>query len=229
MNKILLLIVFSAIGITHSNAQTKLGYYREAQAGFIYTSYKTSGEDITSSKLSGISLDLRINYSLLGKLIFRDPEKKFFIGDHIGVGFGIGYFKKPDDVPFMIPFNLEYGLKTTYIINDDLEVGVKYIAGALNYFTDLKNDFSLNQKPSIIPAVRFKQYMGSVGFGSATTGQSGAGKGSYIMMEGRRIFGEMDDDQKGFLFLRFENYSGEYDESTLKDNGTQISVGFGFM
>jgi hypothetical protein len=231
MNKIFLSVLIAMIAITQSNAQTKLGYYKEAQGGFIYTNYKADIDDSDDQKISGLGLDIRINYSLLGNLIFRDPEKKFFLGDHLGAGFGMGYFKKPDDkFPFMLSINLEYGLKTAYIVNDDIEVGLKWIAGGGNYFTDLKNDFTLVQKSVFVPAVRFKNLMGSVGFGNARTGSgTNGGKGNYVMAEGRIIFGDMSDESKGSIFLRLENYGGKYDETTRKDNATQVSLGFAFM
>jgi len=229
MKKILWLALITIVSAIQLQAQTKLGYYKEGQASLIYTNFKQNMDDADAddSKISGLGLDIRVNYSLLGNLIFRDPEKKFFIGDHLGAGFGMGYFKKPgDDFPFMLSLNLEFGVKSTYIINDDIEVGLKYIVGAANYFTDLKNDFGLVQKPAIIPAVRFKNIMGQVGFGKGTTGDGSSG--SYFMAEGRLIFGEMNDEQKGSLFLRLENYNTKWD-TDRKDNAAQISVGFALM
>jgi hypothetical protein len=230
--KKLILASLLLLCVEAASAQTKLGYYKEGQAGLIYTNYKANTDDADSdgSTISGLSLDLRVNYSILGNLIFRDPEKKFFIGDHLGAGIGMGYFKKTgDEFPFMLSFNLEYGLKSTYIINDDIEVGLKYIAGAANYFTDLKNDFSLAQTPVFVPALRFKNIMGSVGFGKAKLGSGDGAIGNYFMAEGRLIFGEMNDESKGSLFLRLENYSGKFEETTRKDNATQISIGFALM
>jgi hypothetical protein len=233
MKRILLLIIVIVLGfLATTQAQTKLGYYKEAQFGLLYSNFNADmGDDGDDMSISGLGLDARVNYSILGNIIFQDPEKKFFIGDHIGAGIGMGYFKKPDDdFPFMVSFNLEFGVKSTYIINDDLEVGLKFILGAGNWYTDFKNDFSIAQKPAFIPAVRFKNIMGQVGFGSASIGTSGSGgNGSYFMAEGRLMFGEMNDETKSSVFLRIENYSGKYDESPRRDNATVVSFGFALM
>jgi hypothetical protein len=232
MKKILLLLALVVLGFIATHAQTKLGYYKEAQFNLIYSNFTADmGDDSDDIKISGLGLDARVNYSLLGNLIFQDPEKKFFIGDHLGAGLGMGYFKKPDDdFPFMASFTLEWGLKTTYIVSDDIEVGLKYLHGAGTWYTDFKNDFSVAQFPSFVPAVRFKNIMGQVGFGKSRVGTGGdGGKGSYIMAEGRLIFGEMNDETKGSLYLRLENFSGKYDESTRKDNATLVSIGFALM
>lgn len=230
MQKIFLALLFSLLAAATS-AQ-KLGYYREANGMLNYTSYKVTADDAASGKISGLCLDMRVSYSILGSLIFRDTEKKFFIGDHIGVGFGMGYFKKTnDDVPYMVPFNLEYGLKAAYSINDDLEVGVKYVIGG-NYFTDFKNDFGFGHKPAIIPSARFKNYMGSVGFGKASVGESGSGDpGNYLRLEGRIIFGDAGDgDSHTCIFFRAENYTGKSDgEFATKRTVSQLSFGFGIM
>jgi|GEM_PF-4227360 len=231
MQKIILPIVFALLLCTQGRAQTKLGYYKEAQASLMYTAYKSSVEGEADRKINGLSLDIRANYSLLGNLIFRDPEKPFFFGDHIGAGLGMGYFKKPDDdFPFMLSLNLEYGLKACYSINDDLEVGLKWIAGAGTFFTDFKNDFAVAQKPSFIPSARFANYMVSAGFGKAKVGTGGdGGRGNYLMGEGRVMFGEMNDEMKPSLFIRVEHYNGKYDETSRKDNCAQISFGFAIM
>ena len=233
MKKILLLLALVVLGFLATQAQTKLGYYKEAQFALVYSNFNADmgNDDGDDYKISGLSLDARINYSILGNLIFRDPEKKFFIGDHIGVGLGMGYFKKPDDdFPFMADFNLEWGLKSTYIINEDIEVGLKFIHASGTWYTDFKNDFSIVQNPVFVPAARFKNIMAQVGFGTARTGTGGeGGKGSYIMAEGRLMFGEMNDETKGSIFFRLENYGGKYDESTRKDNVTQVSLGFALM
>jgi hypothetical protein len=224
MKNLLFALILVAVTFAGSLAQTRLGYLREAQGSFPYTSYKPS----STNKLSGINLDMRINYSLLGSLIFRNSDSKFIIGDHIGAGFGVGYWKKTgDDFPLMIGFDLQFGVKAAYSVSDDLEVGVKYMIGAAEYFTDLKNDFSLGQKPSIIPSARFKNIMGSVGFGTAKTGDGGSGNtGNFMMAEGRYLF-DVDADRNVFLFFRFENYTGETLGFTQK--GNQIIFGIGFM
>ncbi len=205
-------------------AQTRLGFLREAQASFPYTSFKPS----STNKMSGIGLDMRVNYSLLGSLIFRNSDSKFMIGDHIGAGFAVGYWKKTnDDVPFMLGLDLQFGVKAAYSVSDDLEVGVKYMIGAADYFSDLKNDFSLGQKPAIIPTARYQNIMGSVGFGTAKTGDSGSGNaGKFMMAEGRYLF-DVDADRNVFLFFRFEKYTGETTGFTQK--GSQIIFGIGFL
>jgi hypothetical protein len=224
MKKIYALIFSLLITCLIVNGQTRMGYIREAQGGFAHHSYRTSPEN----KLSGTSLDLRLNYSLLGTLIFRNSDSKFFIGDHIGCGFGMGYFKKTgDDFPLMLNLNLEFGVKTSYAVSDDLDIGVKYMLGAGNYFTDLKNDFGLGQAPSITPSVRFKKIMGSVGFGKGKAGGSGQKeKGSFMMMEGRYQLGDSDDEVP-YLFLRFENY--RIKDQTDGRQASSIYIGVGFM
>jgi hypothetical protein len=224
MTKFFATILLSIATIVVTNAQSGVGYMKEAGGGFVHTTYKSSSDN----KIAGTSLDLRINYSLLGNIIFRDNDRRFMIGDHIGCGFSMGKFKKPsDDFPLMMGLNLEFGVKASYAISDELHVGLKYILGATNYFSDLKNDFGLSQKPSIVPAVRFKHIMGSAGFGTAKVGQSGAGNsGKFMMIEGRYLFGDLDDSPK-FLFLRFENYSGKNGE--VKQTGSQIYFGIGVM
>ncbi|HYC83704.1 MAG TPA: hypothetical protein VEB86_00720 [Chryseosolibacter sp.] len=231
MKRILLPCILLMLVTAPTYAQTKLGYYREVKAAFVYNNFKSSIEGEPDDKINGLGLDMRLNYSLLGTLIFRDTDKPFMMGDHIGVGLGMGYYKKPDDdFPFMAMFNLEYGLKACYSINDDLEVGLKWIAGSGAYYTDFKNDFAIAQKPAFVPSVRFGNYMVSGGFGKAKVGTGGdGGKGGYVMAEGRVILGEPDDEANPCLFVRFENYSGEYDESTRKDNCAQISFGFVLM
>src|SRR4051812_16043850 len=196
--KSFLSILLLAITCSFVNAQ-RLGYLKEVAGGFVHTSYNSS----EGHKLSGTSLDMRINYSILGNIIFRNSDSRFMIGDHIGAGFGMGYFKKTgDDFPLMMSLNLEFGVKSSFAINEKMEVGVKYLLGAANYFSDLKNDFGLSQKPSIIPSVRYEKLMGSVGFGTARVGDGGKGdKGKFIMLEGRYLLGDVDDSN-GFLFLR---------------------------
>jgi hypothetical protein len=225
MKNIYALILVLLIGSFTVAAQTRMGYLREGQGSFAHTSYRSG-----SNKLGGTSLDFRINYSLLGTLIFRNSDGKFMIGDHIGCGFGMGYFKKTgDDFPLMMNLNLEFGVKSTFALNDNVDIGVKYILGAGNYFTDLKNDFSLSQTPSIIPSVRFKKIMGSVGVGKGKAGSgSVAEKGKFIMLEGRYLFSG-DDDLAGFLFLRFENYSMKSTTDDYDRKGSSIYLGIGFM
>jgi hypothetical protein len=46
------------------------------------------------------------------------------------------------------------------------------------------------------------------------------------MAESRYLFGDLDDSPK-FLFLRFENYTGKFGETT--HTGTQIYFGIGVM
>jgi hypothetical protein len=221
MKKITTLFLLMALASTLALSQTRLGYLREAAVSLPFTSYKPS----STSKLSGVNLDLRVNYSIIGTLAFRN-NKKFMIGDHIGAGFGIGYWKKvPDDIPMMAALTLQFGAKAAYYINDDIEVGVKYMHYAGDYFTDLKNDFGLTQQPGIIPSVRVKNFMGTVGFGSTKLNKINTGK--FFMAEGRYLLSTESDDKNFFLFFRVENYSAKSLDYTLK--GNQIFFGVGIM
>jgi hypothetical protein len=226
MKKLFTTVIIAGIITTSAIAQTRMGYMKDVQGAFAHTTFKSS----PTHKISGTALDLRINYSLLGSIFFRNSDKKFFIGDHIGCGLGVGRFKKPgDNFPLMLNLNLEFGFKTTYAINSDLDIGVKYILGAGNYFTDYKNDFSLVQKPAIIPGVRFKNMMLSAGYGKAKAGASGSNaKGNFMMMEGRFLL-KNDDDNAPFFFLRYENYTSKFNESDYTTRAGQIYIGFGIM
>ena len=86
--KVIAFVTFTCIVCSMvTQAQTKLGYYKEAQFGLLYSNFNADmGDDGDDMSISGLGLDAGVNYSILGNIIFQDPEKKFFIGDHIGAG-----------------------------------------------------------------------------------------------------------------------------------------------
>ncbi len=205
--------------------QAKLGYLSDIQVSLHYTHYEKNSTD----NLSGLGLDGRVGFSLLGSLFFK--ESKFMIGDHIGAGFNLGGAKKPTGTPtspttsdpFMVSLNVQLGIKAAYAFNDDFEVGVNYMLGAGDIFLDT-DSFTLGLGPAIIPSVRVGPLMGSVGFGKAVVNSN---KGNFTMLEGRWLFRESKRRNFIYLFFRYENYTGKASDFTQK--GQQALAGIGFM
>ena len=71
--------------------------------------------------------------------------------------------------------------------------------------------------------------MGSIGFGKGITSGNVDGTGSYIMLDGRILLGDIEDDTHGFIFLRIENYKNDIDEAPGSIKSTQLCVGFGLL
>ena len=229
MKKIILCFCMLSVVSLSANAQ-KLGYYREVSGNINHITQKATGDEI-DLKLSGWTVDFRGGYSLLGALIFQDTERKFFIGDHLGAGFGVGYLNGfGDDIKYALELSFEYGLKSAYSINDDLEVGVKLLYHA-NYLTNMGDGFGFGSKPAILPSVRFKNIMGTLGFGKGLIGTDGReSDGSFFRAEGRLIFGDAGDgDTHTAIFLRAESITGKEHEEYTKQTATQISFGFCIM
>ncbi|HYG04582.1 MAG TPA: hypothetical protein VD927_19175 [Chryseosolibacter sp.] len=229
MNKIIICFCILAICSFSASAQ-KLGYYREVSGNINYINQKATGDEI-NMKLSGWTVDFRGGYSLLGSLFFQDTERKFFIGDHLGAGFGVGYINGfADDIKYALELSIEYGLKAAYSVDDDLEVGVKLLYHG-NYFTNMGDGLGFGSKPAIMPSVRFKNIMGTVGFGKGLISTDGRqSDGSFFRAEGRLIFGDAGDgDTHTAIFLRAESITGKEHEEFKKQTATQISFGFCIM
>lgn len=213
------------------SAESSLGYTREFQ---VLATYTTKSSELsasgTSATVAGPAIDVRLNFSLLGWLLFDDS--RFMIGDHIGFGIGAGYFSKTGvSSTILMPVNFEGGLKAAYKISDSLEVGIKWIYIGATQYMDYKNDFYIGQKNAFAPSVRYNDIMATVGVGTATIAdnpklsKSDAATGLYLMAEGRYFFGNK------YLLVRAEKFNGTFDLTvgTRTDSATQFTVGFGMM
>ncbi len=196
---LLLAIILLTITSLQVAGQAKLGYLSDIQVSLHYTHYEKNSTD----NLSGLGLDGRVGFSLLGSLFFK--ESKFMIGDHIGAGFNFGAGKKPtgtptsatSNTPYIVSLNVQLGIKAAYAFNDDFEVGVNYMLGAGDIYIDnASNSFTLGLGPAIIPSVRVGPLMGSVGFGKAVVNSN---KGNFTMLEGRWLFSE--SKRKNFIYV----------------------------
>jgi hypothetical protein len=226
------LVYFCITPFANLRAESRLGYTAEFQALLNYTSKNTdlSGRTGTTDTTSGPALNLRLNFSTIGLLFFKDSS--FMVGDHIGFGIGGGYFSRTSQSSsFMMPVNAEAGLKAAYAINDNIEVGIKWLYIGFDQFMDYTNDFYVGAKNVFIPTVRYKDFMGSVGFGTTILADnpklssSTAATGTYLMAEVRYFFGNK------YILARAEKYSGSVEiiGVTRTDSATQFTIGFGMM
>ncbi|MBX3720260.1 MAG: hypothetical protein KF713_00330 [Turneriella sp.] len=226
------ILVLSIVGGANIFADSNLGYTRELQVLATYnTKSSEAGSVFPGTTVSGPAIDVRINFSTIGMLFFRDSP--FMFGDHIGFGIGAGYFSKTNSGSnVMMPVNFEGGLKAAYKINDDFEVGIKWIYLGANQYMDYKNDFYIGQKNAFAPTARYKDIMATIGFGTAMIAdnpklaKSDAATGTYLMAEGRYFFGDK------YILVRFEKFNGTFDLAgggTRTDSATQFTAGFGMM
>ena len=230
MKKILLaFLIISTYYV--SNSQSRLGYGAEGYANVRLL--KMSGSDFTKNNNSGVpyksnlgSFDVGIKYSVLGNLIFRDTDNKFFIGEFVDVGLGVAFYQ-----PVALNLQLGWGLASSYRFTKDIEIGVRYTHIKIDGFFDGALNPGFVQKKTIAPSVRLKNLMFTAGVGQAFTVVQAGHKGICFMAEGRYLFDPNDDECK-YLGFKIENYNGKGAEgsgSTGKLNGFFIGITAGIM
>jgi hypothetical protein len=213
--------------------QIYFGYSKSLSLGASYTNYGISEPDY-SLTYSGFALQVRANYSLIGRNFFAKNNARFYAGDYLGVGIGVGNFAKDKVSATTIPITLELGAALSYQFSNDWDGGLKCIFWGTNYFTNFNYDFALTQTLSFTPSVRYKRFVGALGFGQASLGSFiDSAKGLFVHVEARYLFSEPRLKNTQSIFFRLENFNGSYTRpetfNKSNQNGFQIMIGLSFM
>lgn len=177
MKKLLLatFICFSLQGNSQNNA---LGYRFEIQTHANYVTnlrvdkQKPNGDYLFNYDLNIKQCNFRMAGSFLGSKFF-DQDSKFFIGEYLGIGFGVGMGKKIDyaydpagakeffgDV--LVSGSL--GLASSYNVNEKLTLGLKWNFWYFDMYFDF-NDIPFNSVYlAWEPTVRFDKFLASFSF-----------------------------------------------------------------
>jgi hypothetical protein len=168
MKKLFTLLSISVLSLTCFGQYSRLGWTNDVQMQYDEMRYHTYENNQKTEVLRFHNVNCRFAGSLIGTAIFEN-DTRFFIGEYFDLGFGVGIGKKHSGTYAGTSFNMllgaNLGLVSCYNINDDLTVGLKYIAWGGDVYFDFDEGAVFFNGMTFYPTVRYGKLQASVGFG----------------------------------------------------------------
>ncbi|MGV3629685.1 MAG: hypothetical protein ACO1O6_00670 [Bacteroidota bacterium] len=238
MKKQILFLSAQIIFCTTLFAQTaNMGLRNDINGGIFLVNYerasenKSTGAKEVNGDIRFYNANFRFGGSLIGSKVF-DEDSRFFIGDYIqfGLGMGIGKNNDTSDVYAGTTFNLmigcNLGLAAAYAISEELAVGIKVIGiGGDLYFDFDENPLFVNGL-TFHPTAQYGPFLVSAGFG----GREKEGK-RYKTLDLEARYNFSSDQEEGmYLSLRYQSnkYAEDDENGTYRYSQKISTVGLSF-
>jgi hypothetical protein len=244
------LIFFTAIVFTTSAFAQNLGLgYRfelHGHANYMtndrFDQQKPNGDFLHNYNLKVPQFNFRVAGSFLGNKMFNE-DSKFFIGEFLSVGFGVGMGKKIDsrydpagtkETFGDVLVSGSLGLATSYNVNEKLALGLKWHFWTFDYYFDFKEYPFNSVYLAFEPTIRYDKFLASFSFKTYDhTAQNEAYfvKGKYDLyksFDAQFKYFFKDDAYFGARWQYFYLYDNN-DNNTMMNELTTYGITLGVM
>jgi hypothetical protein len=224
------LVIFSIVNAQHAS----LGFRNNMNFALSMVNLKQNNVSLvsysptTSQKIKFYNVNMRAGGSLIGNKIFKE-DSRFFIGEYLEMGLGVGYGKKStliaNETTFNALFGGQLGAASYFAISDDITIGLKAIFLGADVYFDYDVYPTYIHGLTFHPTVQFKRFFLTAGFGGRTRKNI-----PFKSFESEFRFNFNNDASDSWYFsLKYQLNTFDYlDDTYLKDSKlSTFNIGFG--